>query len=55
MTEADVYEALYDRGPLEAFCIQPVLFHGYYPTQVATVTFAYIDDCIDAIKVSPQS
>ncbi|KAJ9252382.1 hypothetical protein DTO207G8_1903 [Paecilomyces variotii] len=55
MTEADVYEALYDRGPLEAFCIQPVLFHGYYPTQVATVTFAYIDDCIDAIKVLEHS
>lgn len=50
ISPADVLEALENRGPLEAFCIKP-LFGRYSWTLVCTVTFAYVDDCKDAIRV----
>lgn len=50
ISPANVLEALENQGPLEAFCIEP-LPRDYGWTLVCIVTFAYVDDCKDAIRV----
>lgn len=44
--------ALEGRGPLEAYCVETYLIGNQKWATVAKVTFAYVDDCRDAIKVS---
>lgn len=51
---ADVYQALANEGPVEAACVN-LCVHPYRPmviSTVATVTFAFVDDFKDAVKVS---
>ncbi|KAL2009185.1 hypothetical protein VTN00DRAFT_7379 [Thermoascus crustaceus] len=49
ISPANVLEALENKGPIEAFCIEP-LPRDYSWTLVCIVTFAYVDDCKDAIR-----
>ncbi|OJJ43412.1 hypothetical protein ASPZODRAFT_146128 [Penicilliopsis zonata CBS 506.65] len=53
ITDFDVTDVLARWGPIEAFRIESVPF-GYSPwsyfSTVSTVTFAYVDDCTDAIR-----
>lgn len=52
ISENEVALALGGRGPLEAHCIEPHFTQSHGWTSVCKVTFAYVDDCKDAIKVS---
>jgi hypothetical protein len=52
LTEQDLLSALEGRGVLEAYYIEshPSGFNSF--THVGKVTFAYVDDCRDAIRAS---
>lgn len=54
ISTVEVYQALATEGPIEAVCVD-VCPHPYNPwlmSSIAMVTFAYVDDFKDAIKVS---
>lgn len=51
ITAQDVVTALGGRGSLECYTIEPQQTGMQTWTDVAKVTFAFIDDCRDAIKV----
>ncbi|KAJ5884974.1 hypothetical protein N7495_009484 [Penicillium taxi] len=50
ITIQEVQFALKERGPVEVYCIQPYLTTFNTLTSICKVTFAYVDDCRDAIK-----
>ncbi|KAJ6115052.1 hypothetical protein N7486_000830 [Penicillium sp. IBT 16267x] len=50
ITTQDVSSALGDRGPLEVYCIESYPTGPHTWTYISKVTFAYVDDCRDAIK-----
>lgn len=52
ITAQDVVTALGGRGSLECYTIEPQQTGMQTWTDVAKVTFAFVDDCRDAIKVS---
>src|SRR5437879_2320396 len=51
ITAQDVVTALGGRGSLEVYTIEPQQTGFQTWTDVAKVTFAFVDDCRDAIKV----
>ncbi|KAJ5548729.1 hypothetical protein N7513_005963 [Penicillium frequentans] len=50
ITDQDVSSALGDRGHLEVYCIESYPTGPQTWTFICKVTFAYVDDCRDAIK-----
>ncbi|KAJ5198319.1 uncharacterized protein N7498_007436 [Penicillium cinerascens] len=52
ITQHDITSALGGRGPLEAWCIESHQSGFNCWTNVGKVTFAYVDDCRDAIKAN---
>ncbi|KAJ5999124.1 hypothetical protein N7451_006934 [Penicillium sp. IBT 35674x] len=50
ITDHDVSSALGDRGHLEVYCIESYPTGPQTWTFICKVTFAYVDDCRDAIK-----
>ncbi|KAJ5632939.1 hypothetical protein N7490_009278 [Penicillium lividum] len=51
ITAQDVSSALRDRGPLEVYSIESYSTGPQTWTFICKVTFAYVDDCRDAIKL----
>lgn len=52
---SEVSLALGGRGPLEASCYERHFVQPFGWVDVCKITFVYVDDCRDAIKVSPNS
>ncbi|KAJ5930668.1 hypothetical protein N7466_006161 [Penicillium verhagenii] len=50
ITQQDISSALSDRGHLEFYCIESFPTGPHTWTWICKVTFAYVDDCRDAIK-----